>query len=249
MEPKYYSRKEFLKNTALGLISVPFLITSCQSSNMAAVTATEVDCELIPKQIEGPYYIDNRLIRTDIREDKIGVPLSLKLQIVDAAGCQPISGALVDIWHCDAQGYYSGYPDMDPSVVFKPTSRNMHVEPTAPEETFLRGVQKTDDRGQVNFQTIYPSWYAGRAIHIHCQVFVEEKSMATTQLYFPQALNEQIHADNDPYQKRAPVPLSNEQDRLYNMAQRSGSGLVTLKTVTEDDQVQASLIISIKTSG
>src|SRR3954463_10811896 len=66
-------------------------------------------CVLAPEQTEGPYYIDDHLIRSDIRDGKSGVPLSLRLQVLAASTCKPIRGATVEVWHCDAVGEYSGF--------------------------------------------------------------------------------------------------------------------------------------------
>src|SRR6202167_4537387 len=66
-------------------------------------------CTLVPEQEEGPYYIDDEKLRRDITEDRPGVPLKLRLAVVDAARCMPLQNAAVDIWHCDALGVYSGF--------------------------------------------------------------------------------------------------------------------------------------------
>src|SRR6476661_2427764 len=66
-------------------------------------------CVLTPRQIEGPYYLDRRLQRSDIRADaaggplRNGVPLDLTLRVLSVRdGCSPVPNAVVDIWHCDA---------------------------------------------------------------------------------------------------------------------------------------------------
>src|SRR5437867_5298885 len=108
-------------------------------------------CIVRPEQTEGPYFVDERLNRSDIRSDpsdgsvKEGVPLQLALRVHEIRGkkCLPLAGAMVDIWHCDARGVYS-----DVRERFFDTRR----------KKFLRGYQTTDADGAVRFQTIYPGW-------------------------------------------------------------------------------------------
>jgi protocatechuate 3,4-dioxygenase beta subunit len=67
--------------------------------------------------------------------------------------CTPLTNTKVDIWHANPQGIYSGVQDAG-------TGQN----------DYLRGYQMTDENGTVQFATIYPGWYEGRAIHIHVKV-------------------------------------------------------------------------------
>jgi protocatechuate 3,4-dioxygenase beta subunit len=116
----------------------------------AAVASGLVSCVLAPEQTEGPYYVEEPALRRNVTEGKPGVPLTLRLTVVNVASCRPIKGAAVEIWHCDAGGVYSGVQG----------------------ETgmFLRGVQRTDAKGLALFRTIYPGWYQGRTVHIHTKV-------------------------------------------------------------------------------
>ena len=118
-------------------------------------------CRVTTATIEGPYYIDQRIIRSDIREKQPGVPLELELQVVNASGgCRPISGALVSIWHCNADGEYSGYLFNDPNQMPDPSAADAtgHV-PQQDKERWLRGAQVADANGKVTFKTIVPGWY------------------------------------------------------------------------------------------
>lgn len=112
---------------------------SDSSASVAAADTVEAapNCVLATEQTEGPYYIDNRLIRSDIRKGKAGVPLLLKLQVLNASTCKPIRGATVEVWHCDAIGDYSGFNAAG---------------------TWLRGGQRSNAKGNVTFKTIYPGW-------------------------------------------------------------------------------------------
>src|SRR5438093_198644 len=105
------------------------------SSGPAAVASGAVSCVLTPEQTEGPYYIAGEKYRRDITEGRPGLPLLLRLRVVDASTCRPIKGAAVDIWHADALGVYSG---------FGSGSGN---------RTFMRGIQKTDANGLARFRS------------------------------------------------------------------------------------------------
>ncbi|TRW96709.1 intradiol ring-cleavage dioxygenase [Paracoccus sp. M683] len=142
-------------------------------------------CSLMPEVTEGPYYIDPELVRADIREDRVGVAMTMRLQIVDA-GCAPIEGARVDIWHCDAQGNYSGFAGQGSDAVSDTAG-----------QTFLRGTQMADAQGLVAFQTIYPGWYSGRTTHLHFKVFLDQTNLLTGQIFLPDALSQYIY-DNAP---------------------------------------------------
>lgn len=76
--------------------------------------ATSPVCQLTAEQEVGPFYVKNELLRTDIREGKPGLPLQLRLVVLDARTCRPLPRAAVDVWHCDAMGLYAGYTKMDP---------------------------------------------------------------------------------------------------------------------------------------
>jgi protocatechuate 3,4-dioxygenase beta subunit len=128
------------------------------AKEQAAQSGAKV-CVLTPEAVEGPFYFDAKLVRSDITEGKEGSPLVLTLQIVEAKDCAAIPEARVDIWHADGLGLYSGYADQDSG--------------SAEGETFLRGTQLTGADGEVRFNTIYPGWYPGRTPHIHFKAFVE----------------------------------------------------------------------------
>ncbi|MER2267390.1 intradiol ring-cleavage dioxygenase [Methylobacterium oxalidis] len=163
-------------------------------------------CVLTPQSIEGPFYRDPRLVRADIAEGRAGVPLRLRLRVVEAGSCQPVAGARVDVWHCDAQGLYSGYPGQGDSRAVDTSG-----------QTFLRGSQTTDAAGWVSFDTIYPGWYAGRATHIHVKAFLDARTMLTGQIYFPDALNEFLYTQVPAYQgRRAERFIVNANDGIAN---------------------------------
>ncbi len=136
------------------------------------------------------------IVRSDIRENRTGVPLNLAIKVVNVNnGCAPVSGANVEIWHCDVAGNYSEYGSQ-----------------TA--QTYLRGIQTTDASGQVNFTTIYPGWYQGRATHIHIEVKVNSRSVKVTQIAFPESINNTVYASSV-YSSRGSNPMSNLSDGIF----------------------------------
>ncbi|WP_327594235.1 intradiol ring-cleavage dioxygenase [Streptomyces chartreusis] len=159
----------------------------------ASGSASETCYKLTSETTEGPYYIDADKLRKDITEDQEGIPLTLRLKVIDSETCKPIRNAAVDIWHCNALGVYSGYEDMGsgggggggtpPSG--EPTGEppsgepsggpggggGVHQEPTD-DERYLRGTWRTDRNGTVEFRTVFPGWYQGRCVHIHTKVHV-----------------------------------------------------------------------------
>jgi protocatechuate 3,4-dioxygenase beta subunit len=184
------------RSALAGLAGSAALLTGDKAASAAgsatpAPSAAVNVCRMTPRMVEGPFYFDPDLLREDITEGRPGVPLRLALQITDGATCQPIPGARVDVWHCDAIGQYSGYTGQgdDQSVSTK-------------GEKFLRGIQTTGASGEVTFDTIYPGWYRGRTTHIHYKVLIDEKAMLTGQMYFPDALSEYIFTRIAPYANR-----------------------------------------------
>lgn len=184
-------------------------------------------CVVRPEQTEGPYFVDERLQRSDIRSDptdghmKPGTPLALTLQVsrLDGKGCRPLAGAQVDIWHCDALGVYSDVRDPYFNTI---------------GQKFLRGYQLTDERGEVRFLTIYPGWYPGRTVHIHFKIRVEPAARRgyefTSQLYFSDELTDLVHAAL-PYAQKGPRRARNRHDRIF---WRGGDQLVLTPSATTE---------------
>lgn len=171
-------------------------------------------CVLTPEVTEGPYYFDPALERADITEGtQKGVATTIRLQVVDGS-CQPIEGARVDIWHCNAEGLYSGYPNQTGGV-------------DTTGQTFLRGTQFAGSTGIVEFQTIYPGWYAGRTTHIHFKVFLDDKTVLTGQLFFPDALSQFLYQTVEPYTSHGhDRDVLNTNDNIASRATRASFAYV-----------------------
>jgi protocatechuate 3,4-dioxygenase beta subunit len=157
-------------------------------------------CAVSPQETVGPYPSLVDLIRSDIREGRSGTPVALTLTVVNVNNaCSPVADAVIDIWQCDAEGHYSQY-------------NQPGYNGTA--QTFLRGIQATDSRGQVTFTTIYPGWYAGRATHIHVEVTVNGRSVKVTQIAFPETVNAEVYRSGV-YASRGLNPTSNTVDMVF----------------------------------
>ena len=211
---------------------------SASTNQTCTLTPSLIEEEGTPQQIEGPYFVDDMPNRSDIRSDpsdgsvQQGVPLYLVLHVydVDNGSCIPLRGALVDIWHANYQGVYSGVQDAGTGGMM-----------------YLRGYQMTDDNGTVRFTTVYPGWYEGRAIHIHVKVRTFEGSEKTlewtSQFYLNNSISEQVHTQ-PPYSDHGLPEVTNEEDMIYKGG--SSDGLVQSNTgerltlnMTKDDDEQS----------
>jgi protocatechuate 3,4-dioxygenase beta subunit len=182
-------------------------------------------CTATRELTEGPYYFDANAIRSDLREDRPGTPLRLAVRVQDADRCAPVGNAVVDIWHCDAEGRYSG---------FESASRGGGRGRTD-QETYLRGAQVTNSEGIVQFMTIYPGWYSGRAVHIHVKVHVDSETVLTTQFFFDEDVNRAVYAKS-PYASKGPPNRSNSDDRIFEDSlvltlKKDGDGYLGVMTV------------------
>jgi protocatechuate 3,4-dioxygenase beta subunit len=155
-----------------------------------------VACVLTPEQTEGPYYIAGEKLRRNITDGRPGTPMLLRAFVVDATTCKPIKNAVVDIWHADASGIYSGFGA------------------GAASRTFMRGNQRTSSKGLALFRTVYPGWYQGRTVHIHVKVHVGGNVVHTGQLYFPDKVTDAVYRKS-PYSKRPNRAVRNIDDSIY----------------------------------
>lgn len=207
-------------------LALPRLV-SAQST--ATPTASPLPaCVVRPELTEGPYFVDGQLNRMDIRVDptdnsiKAGLPLLLTYRVSDVTGgtCAPLAGAQVDVWHCDADGVYSGVQD-----------RSFDTS----GQLWLRGYQVTDENGIAQFLTIVPGWYSGRAVHIHFKIRTEPENDSgyefTSQFFFDPELIAQIY-EEEPYADKGLPNTPNSRDNIY----QSSDGLLTLDLVPLTDE-------------
>ncbi|MFF4832315.1 intradiol ring-cleavage dioxygenase [Streptomyces sp. NPDC001315] len=216
--------------------------TEADASATASATSTNSGaCVLMSSVTEGPYYLDGALVRKDITEGKSGVPLTLRITVQDTTeSCNPVAGAAVEIWHCDAWGYYSGYTTANPGGSAPAESEDGS---TANDNTYLRGYQIANGNGVVKFETIFPGWYTPRTCHIHVRVhtggakedgtYEGGKINYTGQLFFDDAAAEAIFA-LEPYSKHSGSYTTLDNDMVYDGGGAS-SGLLTLEPVHKKD--------------
>jgi len=193
---------------AFGCGSSPTSPSTTTGSSTTTGGSTNAACAVTPSETAGPYPSLADFFRSDVREGKPGTQLSLTIKVVNVnASCAPVANANVEIWHCDATGNYSEYG-------------------TQVRETYLRGIQTTNSNGEVNFTTIYPGWYQGRATHIHVEVMINNNSVKVTQMAFPESINNTVHIQGA-YSTggRGANPTSNAADGIF--ADSLSSELVT----------------------
>ncbi|HEV8357307.1 MAG TPA: intradiol ring-cleavage dioxygenase [Gemmatimonadales bacterium] len=195
-----------------------YWLTGCSSSAASEGSNTST-CVVRPALTQGPYFVDDKLLRSDIRSDpatgtvKAGTLLALTvtLERLSGSSCTPLAGALVDVWHCDGIGVYSDVSDPGFNTV---------------GQKFLRGYQVTDAGGQAAFTTIYPGWYAGRAVHIHFKIRSAAGASSayefTSQWFFDDTLTDTVHAQV-PYSTRGAGRLRNSGDGIYR---RGGAQMI-----------------------
>ncbi|MDO9355847.1 MAG: intradiol ring-cleavage dioxygenase [Solirubrobacteraceae bacterium] len=214
-------------------------------SDVIALLDKAQTCTLSNEETQGPYWFDVDAIRSDITEDRPGIPLDLALRVHDPADCdpegtpKPVRNAVVEIWHCDAGGMYSGFESGSAGAGGGPPrggegtiADGSYAEgdaeaATTDDGTYLRGAQVADRNGIVQFETIYPGWYPGRTVHIHVKVHVNRTTVLTTQLYFDEDTNAAV-MKTEPYADRSGRDTFNDGDGIYD-----ASGLATTQRTAE----------------
>jgi protocatechuate 3,4-dioxygenase beta subunit len=215
------------------------------TNKTCTLTPSLIEEEGTPQQTEGPYFVGGTPNRSDIRSDpsdgslQQGIPLHLVIHVykindkgnnssTPTVSCMPFNRAQVDIWHANPQGLYSGISQIGTEG-----------------KAYLRGYQTTDNNGTVKFDTIYPGWYQGRAIHIHVMVRAfdggsNETFHWTSQMYLNNSINEKVHTQI-PYSKHGLPPMTNEQDGIYtgpstDKLVQSNAGQHLMLNLTKDKQ-------------
>lgn len=208
-------RKHFLKSLLAGSLSAPALLMACSkaadsvtpTADTSSAGTSTGSCTVVPSETEGPFptKVPASYVRSDIREGKAGYLLTATLTITNSnAGCAGLTGVLVDIWHCDAEGNYSEYGG---TGMQSTNYTGLH---------FLRGRQVTDVNGQVSFTSIFPGWYTGRATHIHVHVYkADGTSLKVTQIAFPEGTGSALAAVNG-YAKGLTGYTTNAQDNVFS---------------------------------
>ena len=198
------------------------------------VTAA-ASCMIVGGTTDGPCTTATDLARVDVSEGWTGLPVRLAMRFVTSA-CAPIAGAVVKIWHTNIAGSYSGVTP-NPGMCLK--------QPSYSTADFFRGVQTTDANGVVYFDTCFPGWYPGRAIHIHFQVTSGATTYKISQLFFPENLTQDIfanHGEYVPYGQPntsfasdgviAGIPQPTRSRNIAEWARMTDGALLASKTIT-----------------
>jgi protocatechuate 3,4-dioxygenase beta subunit len=200
--------------------------TDTSTTNTTGTTTGGASCVLTAALTEGPFFVDEKLNRSDLRTDPgtgavaAGIPLELAFNVSRVANnaCTPLTSAYLDVWHCDSTGTYS--------------------DVSGSSRKFLRGYQITDANGVVAFTTIYPGWYSGRAVHIHFKLRLYAGSSKTyeftSQFFFDDSLTDSVYTQS-PYSSRGSRSTRNANDGIYNSLSTTDKAGLTLQTSKSTD--------------
>ncbi|WP_207531756.1 dioxygenase family protein [Desertivirga arenae] len=212
-------RLGFIKSLLVGAVSAPVVFEACKkdaAAELAEDTASATNtgsgtstssCTVAPTETEGPFPTKSpsSYLRSDITDGKTGYAMTAKITIANVNNsCLGLAGALVDIWHCDAEGNYSEYGG---TQMQSTNYQSVH---------FLRGRQVTDTNGLVTFKSIFPGWYQGRATHIHVHIYkADGTSLKVTQIAFPEGSGSAVALVNG-YSKGMSGYTYNKSDNVFS---------------------------------
>jgi protocatechuate 3,4-dioxygenase beta subunit len=215
------NKREFLVSSGLLGVASMLPVSKLIAEERDKVNA---DCVLIPSETAGPFPLDltdnTYYLRSDIREEMVGVPLNVRMKILGQNNCLPMENVRVNIWHCSKDGLYSGY--------------NQQNNLGQSGKTYLRGYQLTDANGMVNFKTIFPGWYTGRITHIHFQVFVSSSYSAVSQFTFDIEKRNALLSSNSSIYTKGIDPLNYNQDNIFADGYQYQIASLELDTTTNE---------------
>ncbi|PTS93577.1 intradiol ring-cleavage dioxygenase [Pedobacter sp. HMWF019] len=235
-------RKNFLRSLMVGVISTPVLWEACKKDTDTTAVSTETvsnsgsgtsasTCVVSPTETEGPFPTKSpsAYVRSDITDGRTGYKMKAKLTIANVNNnCAALAGAIVDVWHCDAEGNYSEYGG---SGMQSTNYQSVH---------FLRGRQTTDANGLVTFTSIFPGWYTGRATHVHVHVYnASGTSLKVTQIAFPEGSGTAVAIVNG-YAKGLSGYTYNANDNVFS------DDTAKLEIATVTGSIAAGFDLSIK---
>ncbi|WP_343589369.1 intradiol ring-cleavage dioxygenase [Flavobacterium sp.] len=231
-------RKKFIRNGILGIASLAtaskFLESCSKSDNDETDSSNSGDgsCTVSPSETKGPFPIKtpSQLVLENIKSDRVGIALLINLKIENKNNnCEPLSGVLVDVWHCDKDGNYSEYGG---TQMQQADYTSVH---------FLRGRQTSNSSGEVSFISIYPGWYQGRAPHVHVEVLSSSgTSLLVTQIAFPETISSEVYSSTN-YAAHGQADTANTKDNVFadsladELATMTGNltdGFTLTKTIT-----------------
>lgn len=228
-------RKEFLKQIGLTGMMLP-LLASCKDDSVTPDNNS--GCSVTDTETDGPYPLytsrGSSIQRVDITDGKTGLSLDMTITVKDVnTNCAIVSDARVDIWHCDKDGYYSGYTNSG----YLGTQNNSAA-------VFCRGLQYSDASGQVKFKTIYPGWYTGRVTHLHVQVYVNNSLKLTSQIAFPEEINTAVY-NTALYSVHGQNSTKNTSDNIIRDSLDNELATVTANATTGGYDLTHTLYVSV----
>lgn len=202
----------FLRNTiSCDSAAVPVSERSARLATIADFSASQ-QCTMLKNAIEGPFFFCTNPGVADIARGQPGVPLTIALRAVNATTCQPIPDAVIDVWHCDAKGLYSGHDlAMDEAI------KSANHTPPVNGDRHCRGALRTDSDGIAEFRSIYPGYYIERAIHIHFKVHIGNRAFLTNQALLPESDNTAVMAAPPYIMPRKGKRVANEQEASWGL--------------------------------
>lgn len=249
MRSRMNERALLSRREALGFLGAVGLVAACssgsksaaprsstnESSSPTAAGAGTTACALAPEVTQGPFFLTDHPNASNLVQDRDGAPLALALTVVGTS-CAAITDAKVDIWHCDAAGVYGG---IRAGGGGPPAGVDSGAATRGNRDTWLQGYQTTGADGTVHFTTIYPGWYPGRAVHIHVKVFASGNAIHIGQLFFPDALSDQVFA-RSPYRGTPDTP--NAADSIY--ASAGSAAPLAPKRTADGYEARARLVVT-----
>lgn len=201
------------------------VLNTSHHSSLTGITADTADdvifssnttCVLNPEGEVGPYYVKGEYIRTDLREDEPGVPIVIEAQFINVDTCEPITDLYWDVWNCNSTGVYSGLVATGNGNVDDESNLN---------NTALRGIQKADDDGVVQFLSVFPGHYSGRTTHHHMVAHTNVTVLPNNtilagnvphigQLFWDQDIITEVEATY-PYNTNDVTLTTNAEDRIF----------------------------------
>ncbi|PWY89974.1 aromatic compound dioxygenase [Aspergillus heteromorphus CBS 117.55] len=220
-------RKRLTARDTMSVLSASHLVTGTDitpNSPSSKIFGSSNTCILSPETLFGPYYVPGEYIRSSLSENQSGVPVVIEAQFVDVETCEPIADWYSDTWSCNATGIYSGLV----------ANHNGNTDDSSNlNNTFLRGVQKTDTDGVVTFHTLFPGHYPTRTIHPHLVAHLDVTVLDNNtisggtvayigEVYWDQDLIDDVEATY-PYNTNTFTLATNEKDLLFiNQTKKSG---------------------------